>query len=339
MLKENIPYRVVGSFYFYARKEIKDLMSYLRLIHNEKDNVSLQRVINSPKRGIGLKTISNLATLADIEGKSMYEVITSGKELEFKKVIEDLKKVAENVTLTELVDKILDTTGYRQELENEKTLEADIRLENLEEFKSITKAFEERDGVISLEDFLFEVSLVSDREEYKDAKDKVSLMTVHSVKGLEFNDVFVIGLEEGIFPHMNSLMDNQDLEEERRLAYVAITRAKERLYLVNARRRMLYGKDQVNPPSRFIGEIDKELISTNTKEEKQQEIKIDKQEKFYSEDVDWKVGDYAYHDVFGAGRVVEVTNTLISIAFKSPHGIKKLMKIIKVLKSIKVGVV
>jgi DNA helicase-2/ATP-dependent DNA helicase PcrA len=334
MLKENISYRVVGSFYFYARKEIKDLMSYLRLIHNEKDNVSLQRVINSPKRGIGLKTISNLATLADIEGKSMYEVITSGKELEFKKVIEDLKKVAENVTLTELVDKILDTTGYRQELENEKTLEADIRLENLEEFKSITKAFEERDGVISLEDFLFEVSLVSDREEYKDAKDKVSLMTVHSVKGLEFNDVFVIGLEEGIFPHMNSLMDNQDLEEERRLAYVAITRAKERLYLVNARRRMLYGKDQVNPPSRFIGEIDKELISTNTKEEKPQEIKIDKQEKFYSEDVDWKVGDYAYHDVFGAGRVVEVTNTLISIAFKSPHGIKKLMKNHKSLKKV-----
>ena len=247
----------------------------------------------------------------------MYEVITSGKELEFKNTIEDLKKVAENVTLTELVDKILDTTGYRQELENEKTLEADIRLENLEEFKSITKAFEERDGVISLEDFLFEVSLVSDREEYKDAKDKVSLMTVHSVKGLEFNDVFVIGLEEGIFPHMNSLMDNQELEEERRLAYVAITRAKERLYLVNARRRMLYGKDQVNPPSRFIGEINKDLIDTNQKEETKPEIKINKEEKFYSEDVDWKVGDYAYHDTFGAGRVVEVTNTLVSIAFKS----------------------
>ena len=299
----------------------------------------IKDVIDLNKRVNFLEKYSNTEVLIvdDIQyftGNSMYELITSGKELEFKKVIEDLKKVAENVTLTELVDKILDTTGYRQELENEKTLEADIRLENLEEFKSITKAFEERDGVISLEDFLFEVSLVSDREEYKDAKDKVSLMTVHSVKGLEFNDVFVIGLEEGIFPHMNSLMDNQDLEEERRLAYVAITRAKERLYLVNARRRMLYGKDQVNPPSRFIGEIDKELISTNTKEEKPQEIKIDKQEKFYSEDVDWKVGDYAYHDVFGAGRVVEVTNTLISIAFKSPHGIKKLMKNHKSLKKV-----
>ena len=333
MLKENIPYRVVGSFYFYARKEIKDLMAYLRLIHNEKDDISLQRVINVPKRGIGLKTISNLATLASIEGKSMYEVISSGKELEFKKTIEDLKKVAENITLTELVDKVLDATGYRHELISEKTLEADIRLENLEEFKSITKAFEERDGVISLEDFLFEVSLVSDREEYKDAKDKVSLMTVHSVKGLEYNDVFVVGLEEGIFPHMNSLMDNLELEEERRLAYVAITRAKERLYLVNARRRMLYGKDQINPPSRFIGEIDKELIETN-QQEIQQETKIVKEEKFHQNDVSWNVGDYAYHDVFGAGRIVEVTNTLISIAFKSPYGIKKLMKNHKSIKKV-----
>ena len=335
MLKENIPYHVVGSFQFYNRKEIKDLMAYLRLIHNDKDNISLTRVINSPKRGIGLKTISNLTAKADLENKSIYEIIDSGKELEFKKVIEDLKKVSENVTLTELIDKVLDTTGYRSELESEKTLEADIRLENLEEFKSITKAFEERDGVISLEDFLFEVSLVSDRDEYQDGTDKVSLMTVHAVKGLEFNDVFVIGLEEGIFPHINSLMENSELEEERRLMYVAITRAKERLYLVNARRRMLYGKDQINPPSRFIGEIDKELIETNEKEEKkQEEVKINKEDKFYSEDIDWQVGDYAYHDVFGAGRVVEVTNTLVSIAFKMPHGIKKLMKNHKSLKKV-----
>ena len=334
MLKENIPYHVVGSFQFYSRKEIKDLMAYLRLIHNEKDNISLTRVINSPKRGIGLKTISNLTEKADLENKSIYEVINSGKELEFKKVIEDLKKVSENVTLTELIDKILDTTGYRRELESEKTLEADIRLENLEEFKSITKAFEERDGLVSLEDFLFEVSLVSDRDEYQDSRDKVSLMTVHAVKGLEFNDVFVIGLEEGIFPHMNSLMENSELEEERRLMYVAITRAKERLYLVNARRRVLYGKDQVNPPSRFIGEIDKELIETNEREVKNEQIKINKEEKFYTEDQDFKVGDYVYHDVFGAGRVVEVTNTLLSIAFKMPHGIKKLMKNHKSLKKV-----
>ena len=333
LLKANIPYRIVGSLYFYGRKEIKDLMAYLRLIYNEKDDISLMRVINTPKRGIGLKTIQNLSAIAEIEGKSMYESITSGKELDFKHTIEDLKKVSESITLTELVDKVLDTTGLRKELEDEKTLEADIRLENLEEFKTVTKAFEERDGVISLEDFLFEVSLVSDREEYKDARNKVSLMTVHSVKGLEFDDVFVVGMEEGIFPHMNSLMDNQELEEERRLAYVAITRAKEKLHLINARQRMLFGKDQINPPSRFISEIDDDLLEKNKKEEKQ-EVHLNKEDKFYSEDVSWQVGDYAYHDIFGAGRVVEVTNTLISIAFKSPYGIKKLMKNHKSIKKV-----
>ena len=335
MLKENIPYRVVGSFYFYSRKEIKDLMAYLRLIHNSKDNVSLTRVINSPKRGIGLKTIANLNEKADSLGVSIYEAIDSGKELEFKNTIEDLKKVSENVTLTELIDKVLDTTGYRKELESEKTLEADIRLENLEEFKSITRAFEERDGLISLEDFLFEVSLVSDRDEYQDGSNKVSLMTIHAVKGLEFNDVFVVGLEEGIFPHMNSLMENSELEEERRLMYVAITRAKERLYLINARRRMLYGKDSINPPSRFIGEIDKELLNSSEEEKKEENtIKINKEDNFYSEDQEWNVGDYAYHDTFGAGRVVEVSGSLVSVAFKMPYGIKKLMKNHKSLKKV-----
>ena len=334
LLTENIPYRVVGSFYFYNRKEIKDLIAYLRLIYNEKDNISLLRVINSPKRGIGLKTISNLSMLADIENKSIYEVIESGKELEFKKIIEDLKKVSENVTLTELIDKVLDTTGYKKDLESEETLEADIRLENLEEFKSITKAFEERDGLISLEDFLYEISLVSDKEEYNDEGERVNLMTVHAVKGLEFDYVFVIGLEEGIFPHMNSLMENSEIEEERRLAYVAITRAREKLYLVNARHRMLFGKEGINPPSRFINEINKDLIETNEKEEKEEVVKIDKSDKFYEEDVEYNVGDYVYHDIFGAGRVVSVSGSLVSIAFKMPHGIKKLMKNHKSLRKV-----
>ena len=324
-LKANLPFRVVGSFYFYARKEIKDLIAYLRLIHNEKDNVSLLRIINTPKRGIGLKTIQNLIEKADREETSIYEAITNGKELEFKKIIEDLKKVSDSVTLTELVDKVLDASGMKKELENEKSLEADIRLENLEEFKSITKSFEEREGVISLEDFLLEVSLVSDVEEYKDGHDRISLMTVHSVKGLEFDNVFVVGLEEGIFPHMNSLMDSQQLEEERRLCYVAITRARKKLYLVNARRRVLFGKDQVNPASRFIQEIDSNLVESNQKEEKKEE-KFDKTETIREEAIDYQVGDYVYHEVFGAGRVVEVSGSLVSVAFKMPHGIKKLMK-------------
>ena len=255
MLKENIPYRVVGSFYFYSRKEIKDLIAYLRLIHNTKDNVSLTRVINTPKRGIGLKSIENLTRIADSQNISMYDAISTGKELAFKEIIEKLRELSNELTLTELIDKVLDATGMKKELESENTLESEVRLENLEEFKSITKSFEEREGLISLEDFLLEISLISDVEEYKDDLNRVSLMTVHSVKGLEFDHVFVVGMEEGIFPHMNSLMENSGLEEERRLCYVAITRAKKCLHIVNTRRRTLFGKDQINPPSRFIGEI------------------------------------------------------------------------------------
>lgn len=328
MLKENMPYRVIGSFYFYSRKEIKDLIAYLRLIHNSKDNVSLLRVINTPKRGIGLKTIENLTIKADEIGTSIYDAISSGKELEFKKTIEQLKSLSEELTLTELIDKVLDASGMRQELESEKTLEAEVRLENLEEFKSITKSFEEREGLVSLEDFLLEISLISDVEEYKDDPNRISLMTVHSVKGLEFNHVFVVGMEEGIFPHMNSLMETSELEEERRLCYVAITRAKDDLHLINARRRTLFGKEQINPVSRFIGEINKDLIETNVKEQElpKQEKKIDTEVMFREEDVDYQVGDYVYHETFGTGKVVEVTNTLVSVAFKHPHGIKKLMK-------------
>ncbi len=327
MLKENMPYRVIGSFYFYSRKEIKDLIAYLRLIHNSKDNVSLLRVINTPKRGIGLKTIENLQTKADLEGTSIYDAISSGKEQDFKNTIEKLKALSEELTLTELIDKVLDASGLKADLESEKSLEAEIRLENLEEFKSITKTFEEREGLISLEDFLLEISLISDVEEYKDDPNRISLMTVHSVKGLEFAHVFVVGMEEGIFPHMNSLMDNSELEEERRLCYVAITRAKDNLHLINARRRTLFGQEQVNPASRFLSEINSDLLENVNKEEpKQVEEKLNVGEMFREEEVDYQVGDYVYHETFGTGRVVEVTNTLVSVAFKLPHGVKKLMK-------------
>ncbi|MCI8347247.1 MAG: UvrD-helicase domain-containing protein [Bacilli bacterium] len=326
-LKENLPYRVVGSFYFYSRKEIKDLIAYLRLIHNTKDNVSLLRVINTPKRGIGLKTVEGLTTKADIENRSIYDVISSGKELDFKQMIEKLRTLSEELTLTELIDKVLESTGLRRELELENTLESEVRLENLEEFKSITKSFEEREGVISLEDFLLEISLISDVEEYKDDLNRVSLMTVHSVKGLEFDYVFVVGMEEGIFPHMNSLMEAHELEEERRLCYVAITRARECLHLINTRRRTLFGKDQINPPSRFIGEINTHIINSNIKQEEDKyEERLNEEDVFRDEVVDYQVGDYVYHESFGAGKVVEVTNTLVSVAFKHPHGIKKLMK-------------
>ena len=204
LLKDSIPYHIVGGLSFYSRKEIKDLLAYLKLIYNEKDDVSFLRVINTPKRGIGLKTIQALQTRADINNSSLFDAIDGCKEQSFKDLILSLKKVSETVSLTELIDKVLDASGIRKELEAEKSIEAEVRLENLKEFKSITKAFEERLGLVSLEDFLYEISLVNDKDEYSEAKDKVSLMTVHSVKGLEFDIVFVIGLEEGIFPHMNS---------------------------------------------------------------------------------------------------------------------------------------
>ena len=338
LMKQSIPYRIVGGMTFYNRKEIKDLLAYLRLIFNSKDDVSLERIINVPKRGIGLRTLERLTEKKNEENTSLYEAIDSGKELEFKNLIEKLKKEAEKSTLTELIDLVLETTGMKKELESEKTLEAENRLENLEEFKTVTKSFEDEYGLVSLEDFLYQISLVSDRDDYQDPRNKVSLMTVHSVKGLEFDYVFVIGLEEGIFPHVNSLMEAGGIEEERRLAYVAITRAKEKLYLLNARRRVLFGRDQVNPPSRFIKEIEENLIATEgktpSKDTTNIQVKINKEENYHQEEINWQVGDFAYHDIFGTGRVVEVTNTLVSIAFKSPYGIKKLMKNHKSIKKV-----
>ena len=323
LLKENIPYRIVGGFSFYDRKEIKDLLAYLKLIYNPKDDISLLRTINTPKRGIGLKTIENLTAQANSANQSLFEAITSSKELKFKELILSLKEISETVTLTELIEEILTKTGLKDELQSEKSLESEIRLENLEEFKSITKAFEEREGLVSLEDFLYEVSLVNDKDEYKDSSNKISLMTIHSVKGLEYDTVFVVGLEEGIFPHMNSLMSNSDVEEERRLCYVAITRAKKNLYLLNARRRVLFGKDCINPPSRFLKEIDADLITTNYKEEPKP---ITKESVLKDTDTNYEIGDYVVHENFGTGKVIEVTNSLVTVAFPHPYGIKKLMK-------------
>lgn len=324
MLKNNIPYKVIGSFYFYNRKEIKDLIAYLKLLYNPKDDVNLMRIINVPKRGIGLKSIAKLSDKAISQNISMYEAIEAGKEMDFKKVIEEIQKEKENLSLTELIDLILEKTGMRAELLSEKTIEAEVRLENLEEFKSITKTFEENNGIISLEAFLEEISLVADVEEYKNNTDVVTLMTVHSAKGLEFDYVFLAGLEEGIFPHNNSLTSLEEVEEERRLCYVAITRAKKELWITNARRRMLFGNESLNVPSRFIDEIDSSYLDISASEEKEEE-----KGSFSScinSDVTYQVGGHIVHDSFGEGVIVNVDASILTVAFPHPIGIRKLMK-------------
>lgn len=330
MLKANIPYKIIGSFYFYNRKEIKDLLCYLRLINNPKDNVSLTRIINVPKRGIGDKTVGNLTAKAEEHNISMFEAINSGKELIFKQIIEDLQETCKNLSLTEMVDEVLEKSGIKAELTNEKTLENEIRLENLEEFKSITKNYEDEFGEISLDDFLNEISLVSDVTEHTDGSNKVSLMTVHAVKGLEFDYVFIIGMEEGIFPHYNSINEgtNDAIEEERRLCYVAITRAKKELWIINCKKRMLYGQTQCNAPSRFIDEIDEKYLSIDKQTTSlfSKVTKFNKKAMFKNIDSKYQIGDHIKHIDYGEGVVVNIDKSLITIAFPHPLGTKKFMK-------------
>ena len=332
-LKANLPYKVVGSFYFYARKEIKDLICYLRLILNSDDEISLRRIINVPKRKIGPSTVNNLENMARAMNVSMFEAIETGKELEFKNLILELRKDSESLSLTELIDDILDKSGMRKEYETEGSLEADLRLENLEEFKSITASFEEQTGSVNLGDFLEEISLVADIEEHKESNDEVTLMTIHSAKGLEFDVVFLIGMEEGIFPHQNAFLEENGIEEERRLCYVGITRAREKLYLTNAKRRMLYGRENINQPSRFINEIDEQYIEEA--ENSVKEIKKIHRESMYTkDDVQYKNGDIVEHDTYGKGVVISCDKMIVTVAFNNNIGVKKLMKNHKSLKKV-----
>ena len=325
LLKQNIPYRIIGSFYFYSRKEIKDLLAYMRLVYNPDDDLSLLRVINTPKRGIGNKTLRSLEEEASLYHTSLFQAINSGKELAFKELILTLQKDLEKMTLTEFVDNILEKTGMRRALKEEKTLEADIRLEYLEEFKSVTKMFESRVGEISLADFLLEISLVADSEEYKDDPNRLTLMTVHAVKGLEFSYVFLAGLEEGIFPHRNSMDTLAELEEERRLMYVAITRAKDKLFITSAKKRMLFGQEYIAVPSRFIKEIDPSLIDLEEKENMFTSTHK-RVNNFYDEDKIYNYGDKIKHEKYGLGVVIEVAGDFITVAFNKNVGIKKLLK-------------
>ena len=334
LLKNGFPYKVVGSYYFYNRKEIKDLLCYLRLINNTNDDVSLRRVINTPKRKIGNKSILDLERRADDLGLSMFEAIDSGKELEFKNIILELQNDALNLSLTELIDVVLEKSGLKKELEQEHSLEADLRLENLMEFKSITASYEARTGSVNLNDFLEEVSLIADISEHQDDDNVITLMTLHSAKGLEFPVVFIIGMEEGIFPHQNAFFEGDaGIEEERRLCYVGFTRAKERLYLTNAKRRMLYGKTTANVPSRFINEIEGDVLETVNSGIKEEKV-LNKDELYSNLDVDYQKGDIVMHTIYGKGVVLDVDDKFVNIAFAKNFGIRKLLKNHKSLKKL-----
>ena len=371
-LKSNIDYSIVGGIKFYDRKEIKDILAYLRLISNPDDDISLQRIINVPKRAIGSTSIDKIANFATMHDLSMFQALETIEMIglspkaekaaaEFRNLVSNYTHQQEYLSVTELVEEVLDKTGYRDMLKAEKSIESQSRLENIDEFLTVTKSFEESSEDKSLVAFLTDLALVADIDRLDDdgeqKTDFVTLMTLHSAKGLEFPVVFLIGMEEGVFPHSRSLMEEDEMEEERRLAYVGITRAEEELFITNAQMRTLYGRTNMNPESRFIKEIPAELVEdavpkvrrpaptsggrpapassgrpgTSARPSMPTRGAVSRPVAAASggEGVDWKVGDKAEHGKWGTGTVVSVKGsgegTELDIAFSSPTGIKRLL--------------
>ncbi|TCO69867.1 DNA helicase PcrA [Marinisporobacter balticus] len=355
LMKSSIPYRIYGGLKFYDRKEVKDIIAYLRLIQNPVDDVSLKRVINVPKRGIGNRTIEKLEEAANETGESLFSVLLEDELIQgfSKRVISGIKKFVliiskyglekESIGVTELIKMVLEESGCMDELKQEDTVEAQSRIENLQEFLSVAMDFEKNSEIKTLEEFLSNISLVSDLDKMDDEENAVVLMTLHSAKGLEFPVVFLGGMEEGIFPISRALNDDKDLEEERRLCYVGITRAEEILFLSHARMRTLYGKTNYNPISRFIDEIEEQLIDRD----KEEIMKKDRQSLAPAAGIyrgaslkdtpkatpgtaskEIKAGSKVMHDKFGIGTIISVKqkgkDTELTIAFDNA-GIKKLV--------------
>ncbi|MEJ8777237.1 DNA helicase PcrA [Pseudogracilibacillus sp. ICA-222130] len=357
LMKANIAYQMIGGLRFYDRKEIKDIIAYLRLITNPEDDISFERVINTPKRGIGATSVERLRAYALEHDMSLFQAV---KEIErtnvpkraaqamykFMQDIENLVQQQAFLGATDMVEQVLEVTTYEEMLRAENTIEAKGRMENIEEFKTVTQDFEKVHEDASLVDFLTDLALISDIDNMDEVEEteKITLMTLHSAKGLEFPVVFLIGMEENLFPHSRSLDDEEEMEEERRLAYVGITRAEEQLFLTNAKMRTLYGRTQYNPVSRFIQEIPIDLLegyerveqsmfgslsSTKTTSVKPSRQKAKKLATTGAESVGWKAGDKVEHAKWGVGTVVKVTNsgddTELDVAFQAPAGIKRLL--------------
>ncbi len=290
--RENIPYKIVGGLKFYERKEIKDTIAYLRLIHNTSDNLSLKRIINEPKRGIGKTSLDKIQEISDRTGTSMYEIIKHAEEFdlnrvkanaeEFINLIEDLRLKKQELSISELLKEVLNKSGYTRALELENTVEAETRMQNLEEFLTVAIEFEEESADNTLPEFLESITLSSDVDEMQDEDNTVTLMTLHSAKGLEFPVVFLVGMEEGIFPGYKSIGEPKELEEERRLFYVGITRAKQFLHLTCAKHRTIFGSTSYNAVSRFIKEIPDNLLDGV--------VNNDQEEKFNDMSYNWEYG-------------------------------------------------
>lgn len=303
LMREGIPYKVIGGLKFYERKEIKDIIAYLRLIHNSADNLSLKRIINEPKRGIGKTSIEQIQEISDKTGNSMYEIIRNAQEYgltrvfsnsrDFIEQIEYLKSKKDELKISDLIKETLNKTGYTKALENENSVEAETRIENLEEFLTVAIEFEEESADNTLAEFLENITLSSDIDGMEDQDNSITLMTLHSAKGLEFPVVFLVGMEEGIFPGYKSIGEPQALEEERRLFYVGITRAKQYLYLTCAKHRTIFGSTSYNQISRFVKEIPEELLEGYA--EVVERKSVDKEE----------FKDYGYRWSYGKGQTVK----------------------------------
>ena len=303
LMREGIPYKVIGGLKFYERKEIKDIIAYLRLIHNSADNLSLKRIINEPKRGIGKTSIDQIQEISDKTGNSMYEIIRNAQEYgltrvfsnsrDFIEQIEYLKSKKDELKISDLIKETLNKTGYTKALENENSVEAETRIENLEEFLTVAIEFEEESADNTLAEFLENITLSSDIDGMEDQDNSITLMTLHSAKGLEFPVVFLVGMEEGIFPGYKSIGEPQALEEERRLFYVGITRAKQYLYLTCAKHRTIFGSTSYNQVSRFVKEIPEELLEGYA--EVVERKSADKEE----------FKDYGYRWSYGKGQTVK----------------------------------
>lgn len=327
MLQNQIPYKVVGGVKFYDRKEIKDMLAYLTLLVNMHDNLALSRIINEPARGIGKQTFAKLEELAETSGKSIYLYIVEAEVLpppleEFKKVMQTLESKKTTLTLSKLLDSLLVITNYKQML-TDQGLEGETRLENIFELKSVMEKYDHLPTEEALTTFLEEVSLIADIDTLKDDSASVTLMTLHAAKGLEFDYVFIAGMEENIFPHSRAIFDLEELEEERRLAYVGVTRAKKKVYLVYAQERLLYGALQNNPPSRFLEDIPADLterIRPRGTSHLNQSVPSGQKSRDRFEP-----GQKVIHTQFGEGIIISKMGDTLTVAFKS-HGIKNLAK-------------